>query len=1151
MRPLPGFLLLSALLLPAGPAAAQYIYIDTDGDGVHSAADVIQPAGETTLDIWLRTDTNKDGSPALCAVEGAPLTIGGYQIVLRTSNGSVTWGAFTNHIATMSASAGPASGSDEFAVGFSGGTALPVGAHRLGSLAISVAAGTPEVYFAPVSGLPGGYLTAFESTCPGSEFDFFLKLGTDWTDADGAAYGGVANVPPALDPPADMTVAEGVAAEQALVATDPEGQPVAFTLREGPAYASVITTDSGGPGGASATGLVRLAPGYSDAGSSHATVRASDGFAWSDRSFGVTVTPTNRAPVLQQPLDMMAPEGQSDEQYVGALDPDGDDIQYAKTTGPDYMTVTTVNFGSGANQGRVRITPGYGDAADMVPASVSASDGFLSDTKEFMIMVRNVNRPPAVTVPGPQSIGEGDRLRFEVSATDPDGDVAALEASPLPAGARFEDHADNTGTFEWTPAFGAAGAYSVTITARDPFADTAAADVAIAVTTPVRPVVLAQPEDMVVREGEIAEQGLSAFDASGDPLTLSLHEAPPYASVILVSPGSGLAEGRLRLEPGLDAAGLDTVTVTASDGIDEDIRTLVVTVVDSDTPPPPPSLPFAPPFTTLPTGDTPHTVTIGDLNQDGVLDLAVANLGSNTVSTRFGAGDGTFGPRTDYPTGVMPHTVAIRDLDQDGIPDLAITNMGSNSIGIMRGLGDGTFAPRVDYPMPGSPMILDLADLNHDGSDDIAVTNQTADKVTVYLNRGDATFGTPAEFAVGVKPHGMDIADVDGDGNDDLIVANDTGGTVSVLLGAGDGTFGSRRDYVTSSPHIVQLKDVNGDGSPDMVVANFHDGTVSTMLDGPDHLFRHVADLGTGAGAHGVALGDLDGDGHVDLAVANQLGHTLSLFKGAGDGTFGRKDDFAMPAGAHSIAIGDLNRDGAPDLAVSSIYANQVTILLNRSPSAARHARAFVPDGHRTVALGAGPPYFVTQVEPVDGSFDPAAIDPATVTLERPGDSTTIPMTAGKAAAMEDRDRNGVIEMSCSFSRADLAALLGDVRGRADVALVIRGSLTSGGRFEAPLTVTVVGIGNAREARVFPNPLNPSGTLEFATENPGPIRVRLYDARGRLVRTLEAIDDAAPGPRQVLLDGRDDRGRPLASGIYYLRIETPDGRFGRRLALVK
>jgi flagellar hook assembly protein FlgD len=75
--------------------------------------------------------------------------------------------------------------------------------------------------------------------------------------------------------------------------------------------------------------------------------------------------------------------------------------------------------------------------------------------------------------------------------------------------------------------------------------------------------------------------------------------------------------------------------------------------------------------------------------------------------------------------------------------------------------------------------------------------------------------------------------------------------------------------------------------------------------------------------------------------------------------------------------------------------------------------------------------------------------------------------------------------------------------------------------------------------------------LTFVTTNLGPVRVRLFDLRGRLVRSL--LDDpyASSGYHDVRLDGRDDSGARLASGLYFYQIDSGDGQTVGKLSVLK
>jgi subtilisin-like proprotein convertase family protein len=68
-----------------------------------------------------------------------------------------------------------------------------------------------------------------------------------------------------------------------------------------------------------------------------------------------------------------------------------------------------------------------------------------------------------------------------------------------------------------------------------------------------------------------------------------------------------------------------------------------------------------------------------------------------------------------------------------------------------------------------------------------------------------------------------------------------------------------------------------------------------------------------------------------------------------------------------------------------------------------------------------------------------------------------------------------------------------------------------------------------------PNPFNPQTAVAFDLARGGPVRVEVFDVRGRLVRRL--IDGPLPaGAQSVAWDGRDDAGRDLASGTYLARL---------------
>jgi len=73
--------------------------------------------------------------------------------------------------------------------------------------------------------------------------------------------------------------------------------------------------------------------------------------------------------------------------------------------------------------------------------------------------------------------------------------------------------------------------------------------------------------------------------------------------------------------------------------------------------------------------------------------------------------------------------------------------------------------------------------------------------------------------------------------------------------------------------------------------------------------------------------------------------------------------------------------------------------------------------------------------------------------------------------------------------------------------------------------------------RNYPNPFNPTTTIEYQIAVRGHATLAVFDALGREVRTLmTGIADA--GSYKLTWDGRDNTSRPLSSGVYFVRLQT-------------
>jgi agmatine/peptidylarginine deiminase len=84
----------------------------------------------------------------------------------------------------------------------------------------------------------------------------------------------------------------------------------------------------------------------------------------------------------------------------------------------------------------------------------------------------------------------------------------------------------------------------------------------------------------------------------------------------------------------------------------------------------------------------------------------------------------------------------------------------------------------------------------------------------------------------------------------------------------------------------------------------------------------------------------------------------------------------------------------------------------------------------------------------------------------------------------------------------------------------------------------------------YPNPFNPNTTFSFELLYADQVELKIFDAQGRLVRTL--IDGlASAGRTELSWDGRDDQGRPLPSGVYQYRLRAAGLEYSRPAVLMK
>ena len=517
------------------------------------------------------------------------------------------------------------------------------------------------------------------------------------------------------------------------------------------------------------------------------------------------------------------------------------------------------------------------------------------------------------------------------------------------------------------------------------------------------------------------------------------------------------------------------------------------------------------------TAGSPTSVAVRDLNGDLKPDLVAANNSGSDVSVRLGNGDGTFQAKHEFATGLYPTSVAIEDVDGDSRPDIVTTNFGAASVSFLKGKGDGDFEAKIDYVTGNGPSAVAIADVTGDGTLDIATADYTDSTVSVLPGLGLGAFGPKQDHPVYPYPASIGFADLNGDSKLDLVVSHvnqaPVNGLVAVYPGAGGGAFLAPVYYnVGNKPYSLAVGDVSGDGKPDIVTANYDDNNVAVLANKGDGsgTFQLAIYYTTGTNPRYVAIGELTGGLFMDIAVANSGANTVSVLESFGY-DFLPKVDYRAGDGPYGVAIGDVSGDGNPDIVTANNAGNSVSILRNLAPP-------------------------TTAISVVTLSAEATA---SRVRIEwyAPGDEVLLASVYRRTTDSEwtlqghpepDASRRIIYEddtVSPGMSYGYRLVLL-DVTG---YETAVETWVSVPGGTGAPMVLRL------EPAR--PNPFGRQTEFSYGLPRGGRVRLAVYDVQGRRVASVvDRVDVAGWG--SVVWDGRNEAGREVGSGTYFLRLES-------------
>lgn len=362
---------------------------------------------------------------------------------------------------------------------------------------------------------------------------------------------------------------------------------------------------------------------------------------------------------------------------------------------------------------------------------------------------------------------------------------------------------------------------------------------------------------------------------------------------------------------------------------------------------------------------------LADFDGDGDLDIAVINYGGasvdifeNTSSNGVVSSASDF-TKTSFTTMANPRNIVIVDINNDGKLDIAVADASSTVSILINNSSSGlSFLTKQDFTMSGASYI-EAGDIDGDGDFDLVLNAKGGNSIYIYPNQSSgntAAFGSVVTVTGASTIYDVQIGDMNGDHKPDLVLGNSTNVTLFENTSSGSISFATPVAFGTgSTTNSVGIADLNGDGMLDVVAGlqsttsgkvfeNTHtSGAISSSTLGTAVTINSLNGSSANRSWH-VDFADIDGNGKLDIINVdfNAGSRMIVAFNSDSDGSLATSDftsTYITGGSSYGQGVGaDLNSDGLSDFVYFT--SGYVKVTLNRygaTPTYSVSANSFDP----------------------------------------------------------------------------------------------------------------------------------------------------------------------------------------------------------------